>query len=131
MYSLINFLSALVRKFVLPNPYRYLIDNQIYSELFNIIFGGFVLHFFAYSLTGIIYKKGEDPYFLGSVYYLLFYVLTTFLITYTSYFLKNFYIFALVIIVFYSITYILLSIFFGNKHTIKLWKTRLFVAFFK
>ena len=39
MYKFINIISALIRQFLLPNPYINLFSQEVYADLFNIIIG--------------------------------------------------------------------------------------------
>lgn len=45
MYKFIRLISALIRQFVLPNPYINIIGSEVYADLFNIFIGGTYLAF--------------------------------------------------------------------------------------
>ena len=53
VYHIIHVISALIRKFLLPNPFSNFFSNQAYADLFNIVIGGAILNIMAYIMTGI------------------------------------------------------------------------------
>jgi len=56
MYNSIHLISALIRQFLLPNPYHFF-SNDAYSDLFNMFIGGAIFWKLSYWLTGAGYKK--------------------------------------------------------------------------
>ena len=77
MYSIISLISAWIRQFYLPNPFATII-NSSYADLFNILIGGAILHFLSYGMTSIYYERGSMPV-IGSISYLFWYVINTFI----------------------------------------------------
>ena len=43
MYKFVHFISALIRQFLLPNPYIHFFRMEGYAELFNVFIGGIIL----------------------------------------------------------------------------------------
>jgi hypothetical protein len=107
MYKLVSILSILVRQFLLPNPYERIFSEESTSLLFNLIIGGLILHFLSYTLTGIFYNKGEAPS-LGSIMYLLWYIINTAIITVAGMLIQNVYWLIIILIITYLIIYIVL-----------------------
>lgn len=89
MYKLVNIISALVRQFLLPNPYISWFDNELYADLFNVVIGGVILHKLSFWLTGIGYTKGIDEPAGGSFCYLISYIILTTVITLIGKFIGN------------------------------------------
>lgn len=109
MYKLVYVVSAIIRQFVLSNPYKSLINDELYADLFNIFIGGTILHYCAYFLTGTWYVKGVGEEIKGSVGYLLNYCYLTILITVLGYISYNVKLFIILFIIIY-----LLSCFFEH-----------------
>ena len=72
MYKIMMVISTLVRQFWLPNPFECFGDKAL---LINLISEP-IIHSIAFSLVGLIYRKGSAPA-LGSILYLLAYSLIT------------------------------------------------------
>lgn len=106
MYKLVNIISALIRQFLLPNPYISWFENEVYADLFNVIVGGFILHKLSFWLTGIGYTKGIDEPASGSLGYLVSYIILIVVITLIGKFIVN----VKVAIVVFLVIYILLCI---------------------
>ncbi len=119
MYKFIHLISALIRQFLLPNPYINVIDNEIYADLFNIVIGGTIIHIFAFILTGCGYQKGVDDPASGSFGYLISYCYITAIITLLGFLISNFAIFVIVYLVVYIASCILVGIVF-NHNSIRL-----------
>lgn len=115
MYKFIYFISALIRQFVLPNPYINIIGSEVYADLFNIFIGGTILHFCAYILTGCGYIKGVDDPASGSFGYLISYCYVTVLITTLGYFISNITVFIIIFIVLYIASCILVGYIFNRS----------------
>lgn len=81
MFKFIQLISALIRQFLLPNPYMNLFKEEVYANLFNIIIGGYILHKLSFWLTRMGYTKGVDEPEKGSIGYLFSYIILTFIIT--------------------------------------------------
>lgn len=81
MYSIIAFISAIIRNYYLPNPYITWMPNQALADLFNIVIGGLILHKTSFWLSGCSYNKGIDDPAKGSFGYLVSYIFLTFIIT--------------------------------------------------
>lgn len=77
MYSIISLISALVRQFYLPNPFATIL-NPSYADIFNILVGGAILHFLSYGMTSIYYERESMPV-VGSISYLFWYAINTFI----------------------------------------------------
>lgn len=117
MYVLINLISAIIRQFLLPNPYNNIIGNEVYADLFNLIIGGVILHFFAYNLTGFAYIKGINHPTSGSLGYLISYCYITALITMLGSFISNITGFIIVFISIYIVSCVIVRLIFNkNKY---------------
>lgn len=119
MYEFIHLISALIRQFLLPNPYINIIGNETYADLFNIVIGGTINHIFAFILTGCGYKRGIDDPASGSFRYLISYCYITVIITLLGLLISNFIIFVIVYLVVYIASCILVGIVF-NHNTIRI-----------
>ena len=115
MYKFIHLISALIRQFVLPNPYINIIGSEVYADLFNIFIGGTILHFCAYILTGCGYTKGVDDPASGSFGYLISYCYVTALNTILGYLISNITVFIIVFIVLYIASCILVGYIFNRS----------------
>lgn len=115
MYKFIHLLSALIRQFLLPNPYINIISDKAYADLFNIIIGGTIIHVFAFILTGCGYQRGIDDPASGSFGYLISYCYITAIITILGSLISNFIIFIIVFLVIYLLSCILVGIVFKNN----------------
>lgn len=114
LYRFIHLLSALIRQFVLPNPYINIIGSEVYADLFNIFVGGTILHFCAYILTGCGYTKGVNDPASGSFGYLISYCYVTTLITALGYFISNITAFIIIFIVIYIISCVVVRYIFNR-----------------
>ena len=112
MYKFIHLISALIRQFLLPNPYINVIGNETYADLFNIVIGGTIIHIFAFILTGCGYQKGIDDPASGSFGYLISYCYITAIITLLGFLISNFAIFVIVYLVVYGLPCVLVRILF-------------------
>lgn len=117
MYKLIHLVSAIIRQFVLPNPYINIIGNEVYADLFNIFVGGTILHFCAYILTGCGYTSGINDPASGSFGYLISYCYITALITTLGYFISNINVFIIVFVIIYIVSCVLVSLIFNRSRT--------------
>ena len=82
MYSIIAWISYLVRTFCLPNPFEFLGDSFVVDILgvtitmnpfmLNFLVVSPLLHIITYAVVGLYYSRGSDPA-KGSFLYLLFY----------------------------------------------------------
>ena len=99
MYLKIAVLSAVVRQFFLPNPYVPFFSNEAYALIFNMFIGSLILHLLSFSLTGIYYNRGDFPSF-GSLSYLFWYCVNTFIIIWIGTNIKyaSLFIFSLILI---------------------------------
>lgn len=80
LYKFIKGSSILIRQFMLPNPF----EGFQYAELYN--WGaGFALYLITYLTVGLFYSSGSNPV-IGSLLYLLFYAVHTWLIILAGYF---------------------------------------------
>lgn len=117
MYKFIHLISALIREFVLPNPYINIIGSKVYADLFNIFIGGTILHFCAYILTGCGYTKGVDNPASGSFGYLISYCYVTALITILGYLISNITVFIIMFIILYIASCILIGYIFNRSRS--------------
>lgn len=117
MYKFIHLISALIRQFVLPNPYINIIGSEVYADLFNIIIDGTILYFCAYILTGCGYTKGVNDPASGSLGYFISYCYVTALITALGYFISNITVFMIVSIVLYAVSCILVGYIFNRSRS--------------
>lgn len=116
MYKIIHLLSALIRQFLLPNPYINIIVDAVWADLFNILIGGAILHYLSFNLTGVGYKKGIDNPAAGSLGYLVSYVYLTILITITGDLIENIKIFLFTFIAIYIVSIIIVNKIFNRKY---------------
>lgn len=112
-YIVISVINALVRNFVLPNPYSTFFQDEAKAVGFNFLIGGTIIHSLTFLLTKLFYKKGEDSSSFGSLCYFIWYVVNTFIFIVVGHFIKNIYLFVgillfiyiLFIVVFFKINY--------------------------
>lgn len=102
MYGITSLISFVIRQFFLPNPFINMFEN---AEIINLICGGIFIPL-AYLLTGTWYVSRKGLYFVGSIGFLINYILITFLLIGISSFISNIW---LVFILFMAI-YIILCI---------------------
>jgi len=115
MYRLINIISIIVRQCYLPNPYENIIDNSGFAMLFNILIGGIILHKLSFWITGIYYDRGDLPA-VGSLSYLIWYIINTAIFTFVGGLISNFYWFFFVLVFIYAfIFYIVFKL--SNRHS--------------
>ena len=119
MYKIIHLLSALIRHFLLPNPYVNIIGNKAYADLFNIIIGGTIIHIFAFILTGCGYHRGVDDSVVGSLGYLISYCYITAIITLLGFLISNFILLVIVFLICYIFSCLFVSRAF-NHNTIRI-----------
>ena len=108
MYHVIHIISALIRQFLLPNPFSSFFSNQAYADLFNIVIGGAILHIMSYVMTGMVYEKNLAPG-LGCFLYLFNYCLITAIILLITWLIHNFWVAVIICIVVYIIVLMLLN----------------------
>ena len=93
MYKIIAFISVIIRNAFLPNPFEPLGDIvinifdvpfTITPDFLNFIFEA-PLHLLTFAVVGLYYLKGSCPS-IGSIFYLIFYVVHVFLIYVCSWF---------------------------------------------
>ena len=108
MYKIIHIISALIRQFLLPNPFSNFFPNKVYADLFNIILGETILHIMAYTMTSTFYEKGSAPG-IGSFLYLLSYCIIVGAIIFITWLIHSFWIAIIICIVLYIIALIILS----------------------
>lgn len=93
MYKIIALLSVIIRNAFLPNPFEPLGDIviniasasfTITPDMLNIIME-VPFHAFTFVVVGLYYLKGSCPS-IGSIFYLIFYVVHVFLIYICSWF---------------------------------------------
>ena len=89
MYKFVSIISLVIRQFYLPNPYIQYFENEAYSNLFNLIAGGIVLHINTYFLTSSVYDKNKHSSWIGSFWYCVNYIFNTFLISILCYKYSN------------------------------------------
>lgn len=117
MYKFIHLVSAIIRQFVLPNPYTNVIGNEVYADLFNIFIGGTILHLCAYILTGCGYTRGINDPASGSFGYLISYCYIIALITTLGYFIPNITVFIIVFVVLYIVSCVLVGLTFNRSRS--------------
>lgn len=100
MYKFISLVSLIIRQFCLPNPFEAL----EFGYLINIIIEP-LLYLMTYTVVGLYYSKGSNPV-LGSVLYLIFYIMHIGLIMLMGFFQWN-----VIIISIIFIAYIMLNVF--------------------
>jgi len=122
MYRIIATVSILIRQFVLPNPFEPIgvgfeimlfgANFQLTPEIINWMAEP-ILHLFAFIAAGLYYKKGKHHPVIGSLLYLLFYIIHTFLLWLMS--CANFATWAVVLIlVIYIVSHIGFKCFFDK-----------------
>ena len=115
MYHIIHIISAFVRQFLLPNPFINLFSSQVTADLFNIIFGGAILHLLAYIMTRTVYEKGSAPG-IGSFLYLFNYCIITVMIILITWLIHNFLIAIIICVALYITLLIILSRLSSKKY---------------
>ena len=117
MFKIMHAISALVRQFLLPNPYASWFETEIYADLFNIVIGGVILHMLAYSLTGVAYTKGVDSPTAGSVGYLISYCYLTLIIILVGKLIVNIKMAIIIFTVIYVISILIVSKLFSRRYS--------------
>lgn len=86
MYKIFFLISTIIREFYLPNPFKKYFQNDLWylnansiAEIFNLVIGGTILYYSSFFLASSIYKKGEMPYIIGSICYLISFILNNIL----------------------------------------------------
>lgn len=105
MYKIINTLSFIVRQFCLPNPFMNIFIDKNIAEIANWIIGGVFIPL-AYTLTGTWHVSKRDASFIGSIGFLINYILLTGILIGISYFITNIWI----VFLLFAITYIILCV---------------------
>lgn len=110
MYGIMALISYVVRQFYLPNPYitYFASGYEGFADIFNIIVGGAILHFFAYTITGIYYTKGTNA-FIGSISYLFWYIICGAIISFIGLYIKS----IKAAIILFIFAYLLICLFVG------------------
>ena len=116
MYKLIHLISAIIRQFLLPNPYINLFNNEMYADLFNIVIGGLILWKLSYWLTGVGYKKGVDNPAGGSLEYLFSYCHLTMTITVLGSLINSIKVFIIIFIIVYILSMIMVNKTFNKNY---------------
>ena len=75
LYGIISSVSLFIRHFLLPNPFKCFGDKV---EIINWI-AEIVIQAIAYIIVGLYYEKGSNP-LLGSLYFLVTYIVIVFLL---------------------------------------------------
>lgn len=101
IYRFIFLISAFIRQFLLPNPYKNIMLGYFNADLFNILIGSYILHKLSFWLAGCGYYKGIDEPATGSILYLICYCILTAIITLLGKFLNNIKIFLVLFVVIY------------------------------
>lgn len=95
MYKLVRIASLLLRQFVFPNPFTNMFEN---AEIINLLCGSIFVGL-AYYLTGTWYNGGEP--FIGSLGFLINYLIITLLLIGISYLFSNVWIIIAIFIILY------------------------------
>jgi hypothetical protein len=114
MYQLIKLLSYLARQFLLPNPFINLVKDAGTAEIINWIFGG-ILVLLAYNLTGTWYRSQKGNNWVGSLGFLINYIVLTFHLIGISYLISNIYLVVGIFIIVYILLCIIESKILGSK----------------
>ena len=83
MYRLISSFNSLIREEIMPNPFGFVSDNELIVMLFTYFIGAAILHKISFAMCGVFYERGEEA-LLGSIGYMFFFVLNTYIIIKTS-----------------------------------------------
>lgn len=118
MYKIVHLISALIRQFLLPNPYIHFFSNEVYAELFNMFIGGIILWKLSYWLTGAGYKKGIDDSASGSFGYLISYIYLTLLITVFGGLISNIKMFIITFVIIYIVSLVIVSKIFNINYNL-------------
>lgn len=105
MYKLFALISFIIRQLYLPNP----LESLEYGFLINIIIMEPILYLLTYNVVGLYYSKGCNPV-LGSLLYLIFYIVHIGLIM-----LMGFFQWSIISISIIFISYLMLLIFIKVK----------------
>ena len=79
MYQIISALNGFIREEMIPNPFEFISENQLIVILFTYLIGGTILHIISFKMCGVFYKRGQARV-LGSIGYMFFFTLNTFII---------------------------------------------------
>lgn len=116
MYSIISIISAWIRQFYLPNPFAIIISNSSYADLFNILVGGIILHILSYRMTSIYYRRGNAPA-IGSISYLFWYIINTFIFIGLGYLTASWKIYVILLLIIYAVLITLINRLCSNNYT--------------
>ncbi len=118
LYRFIAMISILIRQFALPNPFEPLgekfvisinsIDILLTPNIVNWIFEP-ILHIITFAVVGIYYKKGHNKPSVGSLLYLIFYILHVGLIYLMSCY-KFLWIAVIIVLILYFALHIVINI---------------------
>lgn len=114
MYQIISVLNSIIREQVMPNPFEFVSDNQLIVILFTYLIGGTILHIISFNMCGVFYKRGQAPV-LGSIGYMFFFTLNTFVIIKISEWLNGI---SMIGIIYALIVFIIFILLYKIKETI-------------
>ena len=72
MYDIVRIFNSTLRDQAFPNPFEYIMDNQLTAILIFSLFGSIVLKKIAFTMCGVFYKSRSNKT-LGSIGYMFFY----------------------------------------------------------
>ena len=72
MYDIVRIFNSSLREQAFPNPFEYIMDNQLAAIFIFSLFGSAVLNKIAFTMCGVFYKSRSNKT-LGSIGYMFFY----------------------------------------------------------
>ena len=88
MYQIVSALNGFIREKMMPNPFKFISDNEVVAILFFALFGGKLLYKIAFDMCGVFYKRGSNK-ILGSIGYMFFYYINVKLLIKLSQWFQN------------------------------------------
>lgn len=125
MYKIISILSVIIRGFYIPNPFKdyfksdlWYINASTIADIFNFLVGGAILHYSSFFLISSIYKSGEMSKAVGSICYLISFIINNYIMSYLCIKLQNINL-QLIILIYFCIELILYFIIIKIKNFFK------------
>ena len=71
MYQIVSALNGFIREKMMPNPFKFISDNEVVAILFFVLFGGKLLYKIVFAMCGIFHSRSGNK-ILGSISYIFF-----------------------------------------------------------
>lgn len=133
MYKIVACISMIIRSFCIDNPFKqffkkdYLyLNSNTAADLFNILIGETIISVSSYILAGSIYKKRQMDPSIGSICYLLSYILNTIIMKNLCTILSTSDL-KIVIIIYFIVNIILYFIVYSVKYVLNNLNSRIYI----